>query len=45
MHSCAENFAFSRFLNNFLVPGPLCYVPKIDSFVTVNSAMEVECYK
>lgn len=40
-----ENFAFSRFLPNFLVPGPLCYVAKIDSFVTCNSAIDVECYK
>lgn len=26
--------AFSRFLPNFLLPGPLCYVAKMDSFVT-----------
>lgn len=40
-----QNFSFSRYLNNFLVPGPFCYVPKIDSFVTVNASMTVECYK
>jgi Bardet-Biedl syndrome 9 protein len=37
--------AFSRFLPNFLLPGPLCYVPKIDAFVTCNSQMEIECYR
>ncbi len=37
--------AFSRFLPNFLLPGPLCYVPKIDSFVTCNTQMDVECYR
>jgi len=40
-----ENFAFSRFLSNFLLPGPLAYIAKIDSFVTCNSSMDVECYK
>jgi Bardet-Biedl syndrome 9 protein len=37
--------AFSRFLPNFLLPGPLCYVGKIDAFVTCNSQMDVECYR
>ena len=41
-----ENFAFARFLSSgFLLPGPLCYVAKIDSFVTCNSNMALECYK
>jgi Bardet-Biedl syndrome 9 protein len=42
-----ESFAFSRFPDpkGFLIPGPICYVPKIDSFVTVNPAMDVLCYK
>lgn len=40
-----ETFAFSRYLNNFLVPGPLAYVRRSDSFVTMNAAMEMECYK
>jgi len=40
-----ETFTFSRFLHNFLLPGPLCYAQKIDSFVTCNSSFEVECYK
>ena len=37
--------AFARFLPNFLLPGPLCYVAKIDAFVTCNSQMDVECYR
>ena len=40
-----ESVAFSRFLHNFLLPGPLCYAGAIDSFVTCNSSFEVECYK
>jgi len=40
-----ESVAFKRFLPNFLLPGPLAYVPETDSFVTANSAMNVECYK
>ena len=37
--------AFTRRLNSVLLPGPLIYIPKIDSFVTANSKLEVECYK
>ena len=40
-----ESQAFQRYLVNFLVPGPLCYVAKTDCFVTFNSQLEVECYK
>ena len=40
-----ESFAFSRFLPGALLPGPLAYVPKTDSFVTVSSTRHVECYK
>ena len=40
-----ESPAFSRYLVNFLLPGPLCFVQKIDSFVTANTQLEVECYK
>lgn len=40
-----ERLAFSRYLNNFLTPGPLCYVAKIDSFITATSCMEIQCYK
>eukprot|EP01060_Flectonema_neradi_P000961 TRINITY_DN1056_c1_g1_i1.p1 TRINITY_DN1056_c1_g1~~TRINITY_DN1056_c1_g1_i1.p1 ORF type:complete len:845 (+),score=132.55 TRINITY_DN1056_c1_g1_i1:68-2602(+) len=47
-----EKFYFTRFLSNpsgsersFLLPGCLCYVPRIDSFVTSTSTFEVECYR
>ncbi|XP_071490439.1 protein PTHB1-like [Diadema antillarum] len=40
-----ESFAFSRFLPGFLLPGPLAYVPRTDSFITVSSAWQVESYK
>ncbi|KIZ05707.1 putative Protein PTHB1 [Monoraphidium neglectum] len=41
----AEVAAFSRFLPNFLIPGPLCYCPATDSFVTCNAALELESYR
>eukprot|EP00877_Chromochloris_zofingiensis_P007511 jgi/Chrzof1/3012/Cz12g08060.t1 len=40
-----EAFAFSRFLPNFLIPGPLCYCAPSDSFITCNAAFELESYK
>eukprot|EP01083_Nonionella_stella_P086920 241654_1 len=40
-----DHFVFSRFLNGFLVPGPIVYCQKIDSFITVNAEMCIECYK
>ena len=40
-----ESFSFSRFLPGFLLPGPLKYVPRTDSFVTVSSSWQVESYK
>lgn len=40
-----ESFAFSRFLPGALLPGPLCYVGKMDSFVTISSSWQVESYK
>lgn len=36
---------FHRYLKDFLVPGPLCYIPPLDSFVTASSAFVVELYK
>ncbi|PRD20553.1 UNVERIFIED_CONTAM: bbs9 [Trichonephila clavipes] len=39
-----ERFSFSRFLPKSLIPGPMCYVPKTDSFVTVNG-LTVESYR
>jgi Bardet-Biedl syndrome 9 protein len=41
-----ERIAFSKFLPNFLVPGPICYAPApVDGFVTVNSQFEVELFR
>ncbi|XP_038065523.1 protein PTHB1-like isoform X1 [Patiria miniata] len=40
-----ESFSFSRFLPGFLLPGPLRYIPRTDSFVTVSSSWQVESYK
>jgi hypothetical protein len=40
-----ESFAFSRFLHNYLLPGPIHYSAKLDAFITCNSSFEVECYK
>ena len=40
-----ESFAFSRFLPGFLLPGPLIYIHRTDSFVTVSSSWQVESYK
>ena len=40
-----ESFAFGRFLPGFLLPGPLRYITKTDSFITVSSSRLVESYK
>ncbi|XP_067018157.1 protein PTHB1-like [Acropora muricata] len=40
-----ESYAFGRFLPGFLLPGPLTYVAKTDSFLTVSSSLLVESYK
>ncbi|XP_073406056.1 protein PTHB1 isoform X1 [Dendrobates tinctorius] len=40
-----ESYAFGRSLPGFLLPGPLRYSPKTDSFVTVSSCRQVESYK
>lgn len=40
-----EHFAFNRQLPNVLLPGPLCYLPRTDTFVTCDSTMKVICYK
>ena len=40
-----EVFAFSRFLPNSLIPGPIKYICSIDCFVTASSCRRVECYK
>ena len=40
-----ESYSFTRYLPNFLLPGPLAYVAAIDSFITASSARMIECYK
>ncbi|XP_063611687.1 protein PTHB1-like [Penaeus indicus] len=40
-----ESFAFSSFLPGFLLPGPLVYVAKSDSLITVGSDWSLQCYK
>lgn len=40
-----ERLAFSRFLPQFLLPGPLCYYEPMSYLITCSSAFEVECYK
>ena len=32
-------------LNNFITPGPIEYVPKVDCIVIQNSSYEIEAYK
>jgi len=41
-----DSFAFSRLISpNFLLPGPICYVANIDSFVICSDSMCIEAYK
>lgn len=40
-----ESFGFCCFLPSFLLPGPLVYVRKIDSFVTAGSSWKVESFR
>lgn len=40
-----ESYAFGRFLPGSLLPGPLAYSSRTDSFVTVSSCRQVESYK
>ncbi|KAM9308245.1 protein PTHB1 [Gastrophryne carolinensis] len=40
-----ESYAFGRYLPGFLLPGPLRYSSKTDSFITVSSCRQVECFK
>lgn len=40
-----ETFSFSRFLPGTLLPGPIAYVAKTDSIVTVASSRQVDCFK
>ncbi|ESO84549.1 hypothetical protein LOTGIDRAFT_222053 [Lottia gigantea] len=40
-----ESFAFCRFLPGALLPGPISYIPRLDSFVIVSSSWQAESYK
>uniref|UniRef100_A0A2C9K7V7 PTHB1 N-terminal domain-containing protein n=1 Tax=Biomphalaria glabrata TaxID=6526 RepID=A0A2C9K7V7_BIOGL len=40
-----ESFAFTRFLPGALLPGPIRYMPRLDSFVTATSSWKVEAYR
>ena len=40
-----ESYAFSRFLPGFLLPGPLVYTERTDSFITLTSAYQLESYR
>ncbi|XP_077158702.1 protein PTHB1 isoform X2 [Paroedura picta] len=40
-----ESYSFGRFLPGFLLPGPLTYSSRTDSFITVSSCRQVESYK
>ncbi|XP_060051796.1 protein PTHB1 isoform X2 [Erinaceus europaeus] len=40
-----ESYAFGRFLPGSLLPGPLAYSSRTDSFITVSSSRQVESYK
>uniref|UniRef100_A0A8C2UMS9 Bardet-Biedl syndrome 9 n=1 Tax=Chinchilla lanigera TaxID=34839 RepID=A0A8C2UMS9_CHILA len=40
-----ESYAFGRFLPGSLLPGPLAYSARTDSFITVSSCRQVESYK
>lgn len=40
-----EVHAMDRFLPNFLLPGPLIYVPVLQSYITANSQMKICAYK
>jgi len=41
-----DSFAFSRVVSpNFLVPGPICYMPKFDLFLICSNSMAIEAYR
>ena len=40
-----EAHTFSRFLPGFLVPGPLVYVERTDSFIVANSSYGLDSFK
>ncbi|XP_061918584.1 protein PTHB1-like isoform X3 [Entelurus aequoreus] len=40
-----DSYSFGRFLPGFLLPGPLAYNSRTDSFLTVSSARQLESYR
>ena len=40
-----ESYSLSCYLPNALIPGPLRYFPKTDSFITVSSLWQLESYR
>jgi len=41
-----DSFAFSRLISpSFLLPGPICYMAKTDSFIICSDSMCIEAYK
>ena len=40
-----ESYAFTRFLPGALLPGPIRYNQKNDSFITVSASWHLESYK
>ncbi|KAM4580045.1 protein PTHB1 [Odontesthes bonariensis] len=40
-----DSYSFGRFLPGFLLPGPLAYNSRTDSFLTVSAARQLESYK
>ncbi|KAG7198808.1 hypothetical protein KM043_001782 [Ampulex compressa] len=40
-----EVYAFTRLLRNRLLPEPMVYVPRNDTFVTASSSWVLECYR
>nr|XP_015212539.1 PREDICTED: protein PTHB1 isoform X2 [Lepisosteus oculatus] len=40
-----ESYVFGRLLPGFLLPGPLSYCARTDTFITVSSTRQVESYK
>jgi Bardet-Biedl syndrome 9 protein len=40
-----ETAAVQRYLPNFIVPGPICYISKLDAFITATGSFTIECFK
>ncbi len=40
-----KNVGVTRFLPDFLLPGPLCYAADVDCIITCDSAFFLQAYK